>query len=66
MKTAGCFNETLASITWDRINKFLPNLYCDLIEPPMRQSEQPIEQAVKNESTSTILPQEIEAVRKCI
>lgn len=26
MDTAGCFNNTLAAITWDRIGIFLPNL----------------------------------------
>ena len=31
MKTAGCFNDTLAAITWDRINVFLPTLYQDLM-----------------------------------
>lgn len=31
MKTAGCFNDTLAAITWDRINVFLPSLYQDLM-----------------------------------
>ncbi|OTF83283.1 hypothetical protein BLA29_014428 [Euroglyphus maynei] len=62
MKTAGCFNETLASITWDRINKFMPNLYCDLIEPQMKRSQKPMEEDVKESK-----PQEmhhIETVRK--
>lgn len=33
MKTAGYFNDTLASITWNRINVFLPNLYDELMAP---------------------------------
>ena len=33
METAGCFTDTLAAITWDRIAVFLPHLHQDLIPP---------------------------------
>ncbi|CAG2105682.1 unnamed protein product [Medioppia subpectinata] len=33
METAGCFNDTLAAITWDRIATFLPHLHQDLLPP---------------------------------
>lgn len=38
MDTAGCFNDTLAAITWDRINIFLPQLRNE-IYPPQLPSE---------------------------
>lgn len=38
MKTAGCFHNTLAAITWDRINVFLPNLYQELFIPQVNPS----------------------------
>lgn len=41
MKTAGYFNDTLASITWDRINIFLPNLYQELMQPNEQQQVDP-------------------------
>ncbi|KAH9528829.1 G-box binding factor, partial [Dermatophagoides farinae] len=59
MKTAGCFNETLASITWDRINKFLPNLYRDLIEPQIKQSEPATNQEMHHiEAPSSLMSME--------
>jgi len=49
METAGCFNDTLAAITWDRIAVFLPHLHQDLIPPQMNatpaddNSQQPLD-----------------------
>ncbi|KPM07874.1 Golgi-specific brefeldin A-resistance guanine nucleotide exchange factor 1-like protein [Sarcoptes scabiei] len=39
MRTAGCFNELLASITWDRINIFLPNLRDELMTPQINLND---------------------------
>lgn len=44
METAGCFRDTLAAITWDRIATFLPNLYQEMfppINPPTDQNARP-------------------------
>ena len=45
METAGCFRDTLAAITWDRITTFLPNLYQEMfppqVNPPVEQSQRP-------------------------
>lgn len=58
MDTAGCFNDTLAAITWDRIAIFLPHLRNEIYPPKF-----PIEMEHSNPATSSqSLPiQQVEA-----
>jgi hypothetical protein len=57
METAGCFHDTLAAITWDRIAVFLPNLYQDMVPPQINTPSEPTptvetidENSLKNEN----------------
>ncbi len=64
MDTAGCFNDTLAAITWDRIAIFLPNLHNEIMPPHINahpeDTQEVVNENLRSNEFENIRPQTLE------